>query len=240
MKGTPRVTVLFITFVFFAVLIRLFYLLETSDSLTSRLVGYDSAVYQDRAREILAGQIAPKEAFRLSPLYPYILAAGFWLAGDQKPYLVRLWQAALGAVGCGLTFVLTMRLFGQKAGVTAGILHLLYGPLVFTESLVLLESAMCFLHLVFLLLLVAGLSRRSPALEFFAGVALGLTALLRGNVLLYIPAIVLFGLWRSKEARRALTMRFVLPLLLGASIPIVPCVVANYCAEGDLVLVPLV
>ena len=236
MKTTPRDTAIFLTFVILALIARFGYLVQTADSFMGQLVVCDSKLYQARAAEILHGHIVPKEAFRLSPLYPYLLAAGYYVSGTPKPYVAKLWQALLGALSCGLTYLLARRLFGNKAGVAAGILYLLFGPLMFTESLILLESSMCFLHLLFLLLLVAALDKRSPTLAGAAGLALGLTALLRGNVLLYVPAIMLFALWRPQDGRRRAARRLVLPLVIGVLLPLSFSITANYLAERDFVL----
>ena len=237
MKTTARNRVIFGTFVFVALLIRLIYLIETSRTFVGQLIVCDSVFYLAQTADVLDGDIAPNEAFRLSPLYPYLLAAGFFISGVTEPYVVKLWQALLGAITCGMTYLLAARLFGNKAGIAAGILYLLYGPLVFADGLILLESSMCFFHLLFLILLVATFERRTPVLAGLTGLVLSLTALSRGNVLLYVPAIVIFALWRPHDGRRRAALRVVLPLLTGLALPLALCALANYAAEKDLVLV---
>ena len=229
-------TAIFLTFVALALIVRFAYLVETVDSFMGQLVVSDSKIYVQRAARILEGQIIPKEAFRLGPLYPYLVAAGYYISGVSKPYITKLWQAFLGAISCGLTYLLAKRLFDRKAGIAAGILFLLFGPLVFTESLILLGSSMSFFQLVFLVLLLIALDKQSVGWATAAGLALGVTALLRGNVLLYLPAIVLYVLWRPQAGRRPAAVRTVLPMLIGAALPLSFSMTANYLAEHDLVL----
>ncbi len=226
----------FALFVLLALGIRLTYLFQASQSPVGRLVILDSEVYQSRALEILKGEFLPTEVFRMSPAYPYILAAVYWLSGTETPNVARLWQAFMGAIGCGLTYLLGRSLFGARAGAIAGVLHLLCGPLVFTEGLILAESSLCFFHLVFLLLLLGAIRRHSPHLAILAGVALGLCAGLRGNVLLYLLALGVFFLLTPRGDRARTLRRVGLPILVGVMVPVGLVTAANYHAERDLVL----
>jgi len=236
MKASARTIAIFALFGLLALGIRLPYLFKASQSPVGRLVILDSEIYQSRALEILKGQFLPSEVFRMSPAYPYVLAGVYWVSGADNPNAARLLQAFLGALGCGLTYLLGARLFGPRAGAIAGALYLLCGPLVFTEGLILAESSLCFLHLVFLLLLMGAIDRSSPLLATLAGFSLGLCATLRGNVLLYfLPLVVFILLTPSKERARALR-RVGLPILIGVIVPVGLVTAANYRAERDFVV----
>ncbi|MBN1593757.1 MAG: glycosyltransferase family 39 protein [Candidatus Coatesbacteria bacterium] len=236
MKSNPRVVAAFVLFVLLAAGIRLTYLLQTGESLVGRLVILDSAIYQGRALEILNGQIVPTEVFRMSPAYSYFMAAIYWLSGTEQPNVVRLWQALLGAIGCGLTYLLGRRLVGGRTGVIAGISYLLCGPLVFTEGLIVTESSLCFFHLLFLMLLVIALERTSFLFSIFTGLVFGFAATFRGNVLLYVLPLAVFFVLSRSENRRQRLLQVALPLFIGAAIPILVVTAANYHAEKDLVL----
>ena len=236
MKASPRVVAVFVLFILLALGVRLTYLFQATQSPVGRLMVLDSAVYQDRALVILHGRFLPTEVFRMSPAYPYLLSAIYWVSGTERPNVGRLWQAFLGAIGCGLTYLLGRRLFGARAGTIAGVLYILCGPLVFTEGLILAESALCFLHLVFLLLLLAAMRRSSVTFGVIAGLALGLCAALRGNVLLYTLPLCIFFLMTPRGVRMRALGRVGLPMLAGVVVPIGLVIAANYHAEGDLVL----
>ena len=64
------------------------------------------------------------EVVAKAPLYPYFLAFHQWLVGAGPPGLfsAHLGQLVLGAVTCGLTYLLGRRAFGEPAGIAAGLL----------------------------------------------------------------------------------------------------------------------
>ncbi|MBN1593236.1 MAG: glycosyltransferase family 39 protein [Candidatus Coatesbacteria bacterium] len=236
MKDTAKNGAIFALFAIIALVIRLFYLIGASDSFIAKLIVCDSKFYLWRTSQILGGDIFPSEAFRLSPLYPYLLAIVFFFTGVTEPYIVKLLQAVLGSLSCGMTYLIAARLFGKRAGIAAGVLYLLSGPVLFTESLILLESSMCFFHLLFLFLLLLAFDRKSVILAGASGLTLGLTALLRGNILLYVPAIIVFAIWKPPEGRFKAIGRTLLPFLVGVGLPLMLCAAVNYSAEKDIVL----
>lgn len=236
MRVEPKQAGTFSLFVILALAIRLVYLFQLSASPIGSLAILDSQVYQNRALAILDGQVLPTEVFRMSPLYPYLLAGAYRAAGAETLNFARLWQALLGALGCGLTFLLGKRLAGYRAGIAAGVLYLLFGYLVFADGLILAESSLCFFHLCFLLALLSAIERRSWPAALFSGLLLGLCAALRGNVLIYVLPIILFLLWRPRADRKPMFLRVAAPLLLGLSAPVALAAAANYHAERDLVL----
>ena len=266
MRINPRRAALFSLFIVVALGVRLVYLFQAAESPVTTLVILDSAAYQDRAEEIVRGGLLPTEVFRMSPAYPYLLALVYWVSDGVNTNAARAFQALLGAIGCGLTFLLGARLLGERAGIIAGVLFLFCGPLVFTEGLLLAESSLAFVHLLFLIAVVSAMRKRSIGLALWAGLLLGLAALLRGNVLLYLVPIVLLSvihIVHSKLQRKGskasytggatsntpggaphtgrhcpagIPARVGLSVLLGAVLPVLVTTALNYHAEGDIVL----
>ena len=89
-----------------ALLARLFYLHELSESPLFATPVVDARTYVEDARYLAetswAGRPAP---FWQPPLYPYALAGLRVLCGDDL-YWPRLFQAILGALSCLLTYAL--------------------------------------------------------------------------------------------------------------------------------------
>ena len=87
--------------------------------------------YVDDARYLSevswAGQPTP---FWQPPLYPYLLGLLFSVGGENY-YLPRLLQVLFGALICGLTYLLGLRLFPPAVALGAGLAAACYGPLIY-------------------------------------------------------------------------------------------------------------
>src|SRR5512147_1629171 len=104
-----------------AIVVRLAYLEELIGSpLVAGLMG-DSRQYDAWAQQIAGGQWMGAGVFYQTPLYPYVLAALFRLAGHDLD-LVRLVQATLGAASCALVGLAGRRFFSDRVGLVAAVL----------------------------------------------------------------------------------------------------------------------
>ncbi|MDG2149990.1 MAG: hypothetical protein P8N09_10745 [Planctomycetota bacterium] len=177
----------------------------------------DALYYLERAAGI-AGLIDDPlvhEPFHLPPLYPQILARvpGALQGNFAGVYVI---QALFGTAALLGVFLLARRRASRKLALGATGLTLLYGPLTFFELKLLGDSLACSL-LVFALVVTDQLadhfnpqraSSRSPRPNgsssstaevlwgFLLGLLLGLTSLLRPQILLFSAALVLWLLIR--------------------------------------------
>ena len=85
----------------------------------------DSLVYRDWALRIAGGDWLGSEPFFLSPLYGYLLAVVYWIAGPSHFWPLVL-NALFGAGACALVFLLAARLFDRRAAVVAAVLAATY------------------------------------------------------------------------------------------------------------------
>ncbi|HXT68316.1 MAG TPA: tetratricopeptide repeat protein [Vicinamibacterales bacterium] len=123
--------------------------------------GLDTTAYATLAQQVLAGDVwLNGQAYFVSPLYIYVLAAGLGLTHSYTA--VRLLQIALGTIAVWFVILTAREWFGRRAGWIAGILAGLTGLLTFYESLILQASLDAFLTAAALLALTLGL--RSNAL----------------------------------------------------------------------------
>jgi tetratricopeptide (TPR) repeat protein len=133
----------------------------------------DSEVYDEWARRIAAGEWIGSRAFYFPPLYPYLLALIYRLAGRSLE-LVYVVQQALGLVNIVLLYRLGLRLHGRRAGVLAAAAAALYAPLPYFETKILTTTVGLTLHLAALLLLVR--AEQAPAGGASSGAARGRAA----------------------------------------------------------------
>ena len=211
--------------------VRLFYLYALSDSPLFAVPVVDARIYVDDARYLSniswAGRPTP---FWQPPLYPYLLGLLFSLSGENY-YLPRLLQALLGALICGCTYLLGLRLFPASVALGAGIAAVFYGPLIYFGGELLPTIPAIFLNLALLLLLLtAPLTQRWPWL--IAGLALGLAALAVSNILLFAP-VLLAWLWFS---RGNFVQRGTL-FVIGIALVITPVTLRNYLVGDDWVFI---
>lgn len=202
----------------------------------------DSAVYWQMAETISGGDLAyGSEVYALGPLYGYWLAALRLAFGPvETPVLVLQQLFGLGTVYC--VAQLGRRVFSESAGLVAGGLYGLYGAAAMLEGKVLASSLETFLLVFGFLLLVCGVEawrakpegkRGARAWMWFgaAGLLLGLATISRANMLLVIPPMLGWILWRLRSLSVALVVGCV---ALGC---LVPVALRNACVAGDAVLV---
>src|SRR5262247_1721310 len=99
------------------------------DPLAQHLL-HDAARYDAWAKSILAGGAFETGAFTQAPLYPYVLAALYALAGPHPAAMVAL-QVALGIATVALVGAAATRAFGEEAGAWAAWLIAGYGVTAF-------------------------------------------------------------------------------------------------------------
>lgn len=194
----------------------------------------DAWAYDKWAQEILEHGLLRHTAFYQSPFYPYFLAGFYKLFGHQPAGVLWL-QALADSCTCLLVMRLGERGFGGRAGLWGGLLCAFYRPFIFAAGIPGKETLAVFSTALFALLaLRAGATGRARD-YFYCGLAGGWAALLRTNVLLLLPALLLWA-WQREPGRRLLRTA-ALPLLLGAALPLLPATLHNWAASRDLVLV---
>jgi tetratricopeptide (TPR) repeat protein len=172
------------------------------------------AEYHDRwARQLAAGDWTGTEVFFRAPLYPYFLGVLYAAFGPNFT-LVRVVQFALGALTCVLLYLLGVRLHSKAAGIIAGVMAALYGPMIFYDGELLLPVLETVLGMGLLVCVVEGLrphtgcgagcsadeagSAGSPSVGtpirywLLAGLCLGLFAITRPNILAFVPVLAVY------------------------------------------------
>ena len=214
----------------FALIVKIVYVVQTSDALFVRVPTMDARYYDQMAQDIARGRVLRDEAFFMGPLYPYFLAIIYSVVGHDFS-VVRMVQAVGGASTVVLTFLIGRRLFRPSAAMLGAVLLMLHGATVFYESELLMEWLGTLLNCTALWLL---LRARTTGWRGYAaaGAVLGLSALARASILLFALFVVVWIIRVEQgHRRRSGAIAFGVALLASVS----PAVVHNLIVSRDFV-----
>lgn len=181
--------------------------------------GMDEYNYDRLAAARAAGRSFFPGTIYALPGYPALLSILYRAAG-RSPELVRSIQVLLGALSCGLTFLIGRKLLGSGGGFLAGLILVFYGPAIFFESRLLPVSAALFFSLIALAWWVYLPQPDRPASWIAGGVFLGLAALFAPGSLFFALFLIIFrrnrqpGTGRKIYWRKALAVFSILMVLL--------------------------
>ncbi|MCD4727041.1 MAG: tetratricopeptide repeat protein, partial [Pirellulales bacterium] len=217
-----------------ALVVRLVYLCEISDSPTFRLPVVDSLVYCRAAAGLAAGNGFCDSFFFQPFLYPFWLA-GVFLATGTSLVAARVIQALIGCATCFLAYRLGDRLYGRRAGVAAGVITALYGPLVFFETELLATGPAAFWCVALLLLFLKAAQKSSVPLFLLLGLC-GAAALLTRPT--FLPLLLAGGGWLLVKTGRAPGRAAWLAALAGTAIPLLAVASLNHSVTGHFGILP--
>ncbi len=217
-----------------ALAVRLVYLAEASGDASFGVPVVDSQSYDQHARLLAAEGTFSGRFFWQGFFYPFFLAGAYLVSGGSMLF-ARLVQIALGSLMCAFVYALGAKLFDRRAGVAAGLIAALYGPLVFYDAEILDTglSAIWAVALVLLVLRAREAKSAWPSLLF--GVAGALAVVTRAT---FLPFFVAAAIWlvRVRRPGRAAPARAgAKAALLAAGFLAVALPVASiaYRATGD-------
>jgi 4-amino-4-deoxy-L-arabinose transferase-like glycosyltransferase len=208
----------------------------------------DEASYERWALEIAGGDWIGDEVFFQEPLYPYWLGAIYavWGFGDDADDVMRRRrtaarhvQALYGAIAAVLLALVTARVFGRRAGIVAGLAFATYPPLYFFPALFLKPNLV--VPLLCALPLLTAWLRGGPGGAWrwgCLGVGAGLGALLRGNLLLLLPAFVALPCVVALVERRRLAgaLGAAAAVAIGSAAVLLPVALRNDAVGGVFAL----
>jgi len=242
---TSRTILILVAILVLGGLLRGLYLSEIMKHRDFDMPAVDALYHDYWARAIVSGNWAPPSPmddpeipttpyFR-SPGYTYFMAAVYRLTGSNY-VAIRIAQMLIGLLSCLLAFLLGRRFLGPRAGLLFAALMSVYWSFIYFEG-ELLEPVL----LVALgLWLVYDIARWTETMSFrraiLSGVILGLFALVRPNVLLFAPAVVLWALWVARRRKNVRAFVYAsLGLALGSIVTIAPVTIRNYVVACDFV-----
>lgn len=199
------------------------------------LTSYDFLKYPTLAAKLIGE--GSREPFNAAPLYIY-----FWVLMhhlfDYNTYWPRVVQLLGGAVGCVAIYAAGSRLFDRRVGLIAGLAAALYAPLIAHDGIYLSECLVVLLNAAALAVLLRARDDGRGWLWALGGILIGLSAITRPNVLLWLPWVVAWVVLDrapGTPARRAWARAAV--VAAGAGLLLALIVARNYRVSGDPVLV---
>lgn len=218
---------------FLPFVLKLVYVLQSSDSIQVRVPIMDGKHYDKMAQDIASGNLMRQNAFFMGPLYSYFLALIYGTLGRDF-LMVRIIQVLFGSLSVVLTFLIGSRLFRPSVALLGAGLLIFYGAATFYEGQLLMTSLGTVLNLTLILLLL----RIGPGSGWLAyagaGLVLGVSALARANVLVFLPVVLVWILYVSRPARRYIKTA----VFVGATAAaLLPATMHNYFVSKDFVLV---
>jgi tetratricopeptide (TPR) repeat protein len=228
----------------FAFAIRFIYLQEMKSSPLFDTPTMDAEYHDQWAQSILKGEDFTGGVFFRAPLYPYFLAAVYKLFGHNY-FAARLIQFIIGSLSCVLVYLLGRKVFNRRVAIIAGVMASLYGVLIYYEGELLLPVLEVFLNLLFIFTCIKARERASYKLWFLSGLLLGLSALVRPNILLVGAAIFIWIILEPAsqckiQFPRSLSKKTILNLgylVLGVILLILPVTLRNYIKGHDFVFI---
>lgn len=224
-----------LTILLIALGIRLVYVVQLQENPLFAHPVMDERYHDDWAWQIAQGETFVEGPYFRAPLYPVFLAGVFRIFGHS--FLApRLVQAGVGSLSCLLLFILGRVVFGRFVGTIAGLAAATYWMLIYFDGELLIPNLIVMLDLLLVLLLMLASRSRRKTLFLLAGVALGLSAIARPNVLLFAPAVALWIVVRERRFPAGAIARAAL-LTLGCLAVVLPVTARNYVVGHDSVLI---
>src|SRR5919108_906851 len=194
-----------------AILIRIPVALIMGNQVTELPGIQDQISYDALARSLLAGRgysftnnwypftPANTPTAHWSFLYPLYLAGTYAVTG-YHPLVARLLQGAVGgALLCFLVYKMGRRVVNEETGLVGAGLAAVYGYFIYYNVALMTETFSIVLVLLTLYLSIE--LKENPTLIRWIGLglSLGLGALLRQTVLLFVPFLLLWLFWELKK-----------------------------------------
>ena len=200
-----------------ALVVRVAYVLSIRHAIFFDHLQTEPQRYDEWAAAIVSGAAPVRPPFDEAPGYPYLLALLYALFG-RSVLVVTVAQSLLDAGTCAAIAAVGVRLSGARAGLIAGGLAAVYGPLIYFTGQ--LEPATLTAFAVSVALYATPGSDEGTARHWsLAGVAWTLALLVRTEIVVALP-LLLFHAWRCGRGRALGRIAAAPAALLAASLAI--------------------
>ncbi len=228
----------FLFFIFiFSFLLRLIYLLEIKDNPHFYNLTLDPLYHDSWARQIASGDWIGKEVFFRAPFYPYFLAVLYKIFGPHL-FLIRLIQHVIGSFSVVLIFILARKIFDRKVAVLSSLIASTYWIFIYYEAELLLDFWLVLWSLLLIWFLLKAHESLKSGTWFLSGTLLGLFAITRPNILLFLPFLLIWIIIVLRKRLPYLKISlFCGWVLSGTALAILPVTLRNYLVAGDPVLI---
>lgn len=194
----------------------------------------DARMYHEWAQQIAGGDWVGEGVFLNGPLYPYALGLLYALFGPSL-WVAKLAQALLGTASVALTWAIGRRLFSPGVALGGAALLGASAMPIFYEGTLVVANLLLPLGLLALWAVIE--ARRQPGAWRWAvaGIAVGMGALARPNLLLLGALCAGWAWFALGEHARGRRARWLAAYALGALLCIAPVTLRNLVVGGDFV-----
>lgn len=195
----------------------------------------DSDHFHQWALSILRGDLLGTGAFAHGPLYAYLLAGVYACLGPDPARAAGV-QLLLGAVSCGLIFLLARRFFSRPVAVIAGLAQAVYGLAFFHEGTLLTAVLINFLNLLLLLTSFWAAQRPVAKRWLLPGFFLGLSFLARPSIGIFAAVLLGWLVWLFGRNNRRYCLRTGAVLAATLAVVILPATIRNAVVMHEFML----
>jgi Flp pilus assembly protein TadD len=171
----------------------------------SPLAGFpivDELYHVEWARELASGNWLGREVFFRAPLYPYSLGVIFSIFGENL-LAARIVQSIYGALAPVALYFLGRRVFDERVARLAAGIGVFYPFFIYFTNELLIVTLIVLLDVVALNVLLRAEQVSTRLSWFGSGVLLGISAIARPSVLVFMPALLVWMWWRAAGTSRA-------------------------------------
>jgi 4-amino-4-deoxy-L-arabinose transferase-like glycosyltransferase len=206
----------------------------------SPILNFDAEDYQGLASRLVttgAYSSASGELISLRPpLYPAIVAATYRLAGIKNDDAVRAQQAIVGLLTTLFVYRIGVLVYSRRVALWAAAITCFYPALLAYANILLSETWFICFALAFAWLVLESLHRQRLTLLAAAGLALGLAALTRSIMMLFVPPLALYLMWAWPGSRGRKLAAAALPAIVFALV-IAPWAIRNTRLQQTLTFI---
>ncbi len=217
----------------FAFLVRLGSLFLSQKSPFFAPVILDPEYYHRWALRIVGGDWIGDSVFYGLPLYPYFLAFCYKFFSSSI-VAVKIIQALLGVASVYAIYLIGKKISGERVGILAGIFAAAYGPLFFHETLQIPEALAIPLYAFGFYNVLLFWDNPTRARAFFLGILLGLAALTKAGVMLFVLAFFFCVMMLTLLKKKKLALCGII-FIVAFFIPILPVTAHNWIYGKDFV-----
>lgn len=219
-------------------ILRLIYILEIQGTPFVENLISDSKIYFNWAAAMADGfDWFGTEPFFMAPIYPYILSFIILIFG-KSVIIIQLLQVLVSISTIVLIYLTAKQLFGTATASVSALISAIYIPFIFYSGAILSETLQAFCLIFLIYQLSISLKNEDSHQWFFIGIILGILALFRGNILIFVPGLLVW-LYLFKSENKFVKehiYKIALIFIFGVSIPILLVTARNLIIGDDFVI----
>jgi tetratricopeptide (TPR) repeat protein len=196
----------------------------------------DVTYYREWAQEIASGNWLGSKTFYGLPLYPYFLAVLERLTFGQD-FLLRFLHICLGALNCGLIFLVARRVFSFGPAFLAGLLSATNFILIYYDWLMMPVTLLITLSLLVMFGLYDEKLGKNSRHAFLLGILIGLSILGDGKMMFFLLMAVVYLMWPEQKPWPQKIRHLIIPLFAGTLLMVFPVTLRNKLVGGNWVLI---